>query len=312
MCRLPTVVCDEFFFQSKAFLNSKQPNKTTETGESHSIEVYRNWFRHELLRLEGYHQAEQKVPHSSEESEMSFNSRGSNEMGRSKKVHKCDAKVERNGTATFLNEAKPADVRADSKVALEDAMKLVQATRDQYSHNDAKPQIVVSTQYVGRDVTVHVARPDSERTNIVGMPIVLHYQLPNPNDTIDVAEWFGFVDAMLCVVPFAVQLPLSTDITASVRANSTPSKVCLFLSFAVLNKTKTKKTNKQNKTKTKKTRLVLEARKTILLLLLRRRRRRRRRHRLVTTRVTRQQSRRRTRRSGSRTTDDPRRSGRRQ
>ena len=51
---------------------------------------------------------------------------------------------------------------------------------------------------------------------IVGMPIVVKYKMPVCRDVavagnavVNLADWFGIVDAMFCVIPLAAQLPLA-------------------------------------------------------------------------------------------------------
>lgn len=205
-----------FFFSSSDPVNCP--------GETHSIEVFRHWCMVELLRLRNFYEAEQQQPNGRAESGKAQHSEhASSDHVRGVKVHKNDSVVKVGETATFFAEHKP--MKCVASETLDDSLKLVLAMRDQFSQAGLKPEIVVTMQCADRDMTLRVARQSD--TQIIGHPIVAFYKLPERADdgaaSLDLDKWLDFVDVMLCVVPYAVQLPLRRNQSSAV-ALVTPTK----------------------------------------------------------------------------------------
>lgn len=186
------------------------------------MEVFRHWFMLELLHLRNFHHRPQQSQHTSDNSLL-------DEL----REHDAIVKVD-NGLATFIAQHRPIDATRDTADVRNDATLLCQGARSQYGKrtgNDALPQIVVTMQCYGRNVEVR-AITSCVGSQLVAMPIVVSYQMPAQADNgaaqLDVAEWLRFLDALLAVVPYAVQLQLKQRNPVA-NAVSTPSKVSSLL-----------------------------------------------------------------------------------
>lgn len=125
-----------------------------------------------------------------------------------------EALVKFDHSCTFIGEQSHMETNGDTLSVRCETLKLAQSGRRQFAARSdcfKAPQAVVLLQCCDRKVVLRVAT-SSAATQLVGMPPVVVYSLPERRAhgaaPLDVAKWFGFVDALLCVVPYVVQLPL--------------------------------------------------------------------------------------------------------